>query len=152
MKQLSIALIFILAVACSSEQTTSETTETKTTIVVNFIDDISSLENIEKGNPIVLFQEQAKDKADKVIKFSKDNISDVLETASNFSSLVIVVGDHTIVKITDIKDCKQSGSWGACMPMAKGFIKKKDLVSQEDYINNIIGRPDSQERVAYFFE
>jgi ABC-type phosphate/phosphonate transport system substrate-binding protein len=152
MKQLAIALLFILAVACSSEQTSTNTQETESTLVADFISDISSLEEIEKGNPIVMFQEQAEGQADKTMSLSKDNISEVLETAKSYSSLVIVVEDHTIVKIDDVEDCKASGSWGACMPMAKGYIKKKDLVSQKDYINNIIGRPDAQKRVVYFFE
>lgn len=153
MKQLSIVLLFFLAVACSNSETTkTDEKTTESTIVTDFIDNISSLEAIEKGNPIVLFQKQANDKANKIIKFSKDNIQDLLETAKAYKSLIITTGDHTIVKITDLNDCKQSGSWSACMPMAKGYIKKKALVYQEDYINNIIGIPDNQERVAYLFE
>ena len=48
-------------------------------------------------------------------------------------------------------DCIQSGSWGACMPYAKGYIKKGSLIEKEDYINNIIGIPDSQLRKVYLF-
>ena len=152
MKHFAIVLLFFLAVACGSEKTDNSNTETNTNIVADFLNNETSLEDIEKGNPIVLFKEQAKEEADKVIHFSKDNIETLLSEAENYKYCVITTGDHTIVKITDLSDCIQSGSWGACMPVAKGYIKKKALVSQEDYINNIIGMPDGQDRVAFLFE
>lgn len=127
-------------------------TSSKSALVSGFLNNISSLEDVEgKKNPIVKFQELAANEASEVMSISKDNIEDVLSKAKQYKNCVITVKDHTIVKITDINDCKQSGSWAACMPYAEGFIKKGDLVPQEDYINNIIGLPNSQERTAYFF-
>ena len=124
----------------------------KSALVSGFLNNISSLEDVEgKKNPIVMFQELAANEANEVISISKDNIEDVLSKAKRYKNCVLTVKDHTIVKITDVNDCKQSGSWAACMPYATGYIKKGDLIFQEDYINNIIGLPNSQERIAYFF-
>ncbi len=133
-------------------------TETKTNIDSNsdiiskFLADISILKEVEDKNPIVLFQKLAKDKASKVLTVSKDNMKDILSSAKKYSNCVITTGDHTIVKIIDINNCKQSRSWEACMPFAKGYIKKGEFILQEDYINNIIGIPDSQVRKAYLFD
>ena len=135
-----------------SEPKVEAATSSKSALVSGFLNNTSSLENVEgKKNPIVKFQELAANEANEVMSISKDNIEDVLSKAKQYKHCVVTVKDHTIVKITDVNDCKQSGSWAACMPYAKGYIKKGDLVSQEDYINNIIGLPNSQERTAYFF-
>ena len=75
-----------------------------------------------------------------------------MSSAKEYSNLVITTGNHTIVKIIDINNCKQSGAWGVCMPFANGYIKKGELIWQEGYINNSIGIPDSQVRKAYFFD
>lgn len=154
MKNIALFLLLFIAIsACNNESTESTDLGEKgnTSIVADFLDDISSLESIENVNPIVLFQESAENNAAEVISFSKDNIEDVLSKAKKYKHCVITIEDHTIIKITDIEDCTQSGSWGACMPFAKGYIKKGELVSQNDYINNIIGMPDSQERIMYLF-
>jgi hypothetical protein len=37
------------------------------------------------------------------------------------------------------------------MPKCEGYIKKGKLNYKSNYMNNIIGIPDNQERVAYFF-
>ncbi|NMH87618.1 hypothetical protein [Flavivirga algicola] len=130
---------------------TKTSTNSDSDIISKFLTDISTLEKVENKNPISLFQELAEDKASKVMAVSKDNIKDILSSAKEHSNCVITTGDHTIVKIIDINNCKQSGTWGACMPFAKGYIKKGELIVQEDYINNIIGIPDTQVRKAYFF-
>ena len=38
------------------------------------------------------------------------------------------------------------------MPYAEGYIQKGKLIPQSDYINNIIGRPDLQQRVMFLFQ
>ena len=63
----------------------------------------------------------------------------------------IISGNHTIITVIDYDNCKQSASWGACMPFTEGYIKKGKLEHQEDYMNNIVGLPDSQKRTAYLF-
>lgn len=149
MRNIILSLFVIFIFSCNSN--TKENASSNTNIVADFLNDISSLEDIEGKNPIVLFQESAENKADKIISLSKDNIKDVLDKAKEFKYCVVIVGDHTILKIEDLEDCKQSGSWAACMPSVEGYIKKNELVYQEDYMNNIIGLPDGQSRTAYLF-
>ncbi len=150
MKKLILPIVLLCIIACNSKQG-GESTEANPAVVNNFLADVESFEDIEDKTPITYFEEQAKQMATEVIDFSDDNIADVLETAKSYAHCVIIVEDHTIIKIEDIEDCKQSGSWGACMPIAKGYIKRGDLDYQEDYINNIIGTPDSQTRTAFMF-
>jgi len=64
---------------------------------------------------------------------------------------VVTVGFHTIVKVSDFENCIQSGFWGVCMPYAEGYIQKGSLAPQKDYLNNIIGKPDAQERMMFLF-
>jgi hypothetical protein len=83
---------------------------------------------------------------------SKKNIKKVLIKSKEYSNCVIVTGNHTIVKILSFDNCQQSGSWKACMPTVEGYIKKGKLNYKKDFMNNVIGKPDKQERVAYFFK
>tara|TARA_B100000809_G_C15113108_1_gene521357 strand:+ start:440 stop:901 length:462 start_codon:yes stop_codon:yes gene_type:complete len=153
MKKLLIVLMAVTVFSCSSDETTT-TENTETSIVTNFLNDIASLEaNNTKGqNPIADFIELAKQSADKSASLTKDNLKDLLIEAKDYKHCIVTTGDHTIVKVTDLENCKQSGSWGACIPFAEGYIKKGDLVKQADYMNNIIGRPDDQERMLFLFK
>lgn len=147
MKKFALIAILATTFACNS----TNTTPTETAVVSNFLEDISSLEDDQNKFPIQSFQKVANDQADKVIELTKSNIKDVLKEAEEYQHFVIVVGNHTIVKIEDITNCKQSGSWGACMPYGEGYIRKGKFVHQEDYINNIIGRPGGEKRTVYLF-
>lgn len=131
------------------EETASETVNAS--IVHNFLTDVSSLEKTGMANPITAFQQVAETQADKVITLTKENIQEVLDLASSYKNCVITTDDHTIIKITDLNNCTQSGTWGACMPFVKGYIKKGDLQPQQDYMNNVIGTSETQTRKAYFF-
>ena len=136
----------------SRRKTNTETkANTKSEVVSNFLSNINTLKSVEDQNPITAFQKLAENEANEVFDLSKDNIKDVISSAKGYKNLVITTGDHTIVNITDVNNCKQSGAWGACMPYGTGFIKKGDLILKEDYVNNIIGIPDSQVRKAYLF-
>lgn len=134
---------------CSSGP--KEKTLPQSNIVSNFLSDVTSLESVEGNKSIAMFQEVAKKLAPKVIPISKDNIEDFLKEAKNYKHCVIITGNHTIVKIKDINKCKASGSWSASMPYAEGYVKKGKLSYKQDYINNIIGKPDNQARTAYLF-
>ena len=138
--------------SCSSDVNTNSVTNTETAIVTEFLQDITTLKEVNSKTPIADFQEAAKTSASKILELDKNNIETVLTEAKTYKNCVIITGNHTIVKILDFDDCKQSSSWGYCMPLGEGYIKKGDLVSQEDYINNIIGRPDSQKRPVYLFD
>ncbi len=173
MKHLFWAFAIPCLMACSNDQSAPSTksqaeskgeevaTEVKTSsisasedngVVEQFLSNSNSIKSIKGDNPIEILKNLSEQKADKKIKFGKKNIKSVLEEARDFSGFFIIVEKHTIVKIDDLDNCNPSGSWKACMPFGEGFIKKGDLVIKEDYINNIIGLPDSQNRVAYLFK
>lgn len=142
-------LIFVALIsACSSSN--SESNPSNDSIALNFVNNIESLNSVK--DPIKSFIASANIASSKTSALNKENAGSVFEELSNYKSFVVVVEDHTVVLVTNVQDCKQSGSWGACMPKGNGYIKKGELVYQEDYINNIIGRPDSQKRTVYFFE
>ncbi|WP_370214384.1 hypothetical protein [Mesoflavibacter profundi] len=168
MKHLVYVLILVLAFSCKDNQkekveTTVETTthtetstqntekNTETTADLPFLKDIKSLEKDKSANPIEAFKTKATNIATEVVKLNKDNIKDALAKAKDFKNVVITVDNHTIVKL-DVNDCKPSSAWSACMPKAEGYIKKGDLVYQNDYANNIIGLPDGQERLLFLFD
>lgn len=147
MKNIALFIVALCAFSCSSEKNNNANNQ----IVTDFLENTSTLEAIDNKNPIVIFKEAARENAEESLTITKDNVDEFLEKTKNFKHCVITVEDHTIVKIIDTNDCKQSGSWGGCMPLAEGYIKKGELTAQEDYINNIIGVPDAQTRTAFFF-
>lgn len=149
MKKLNLLLAaFIVLVA------TSVNAQSKVETLKDFLSGIITFEKAElnAGTPIASIKELASTQADKTLDLTKENIKDVLTEAKDYHSVVITVGVHTIVRITDLENCIQSGSWGACMPMGEGYIQKSGLTNKNDYINNIIGIPNSQERKVYFFK
>lgn len=144
-------LAFLFSCGNTSNKSTDSESAKDHSLVLNFLKNVKSLEEIEEGNPIEAFSEQAKEIADVTFSLEKGGAQDLFETAKGYLHCVIVVEDHTIVKIEDFDDCKQSGSWATCMPMGKGYVKRGDLNSEKDYINNIIGTPDDKERTVYLF-
>ncbi|OIQ30955.1 MAG: hypothetical protein BM564_01725 [Bacteroidetes bacterium MedPE-SWsnd-G2] len=169
MKHLFTILMLSVLFACNSDKSNKTETEVhkttespsatekslvkpaKTNTLSTVLTDVKTLSQLEGQNPIVAFQNMAKLEAQKVISISNENINSALDTAKQYKHCVITTADHTLVSITDLTNCKPSGSWGACMPFASGYIKKGDLIYQEDYCNNIIGLPDSQNRTMYLF-
>ncbi len=142
--------LFIAALWLATFSTLQAQTD-NATLVKELLKEFAATEKISSQTPIASVDAMAKKSAAKTISLSKDNISDALSQAKQFKYGIIVVGEHTFVKITDFNKCNTSGSWGACMPYGEGYIKKGALVSQKDYINNIIGRPDGQVRTLYLF-
>lgn len=151
MKKYFLPIILLIFIGCNSDSSNTDS-NSDSEVITNFLKEVRSFEAIDDKAPISYFESLAKESASETIEISDNNISDVLSTAKNYPHCIIIVEDHTIVKISSLDDCKQSGSWGACMPMAEGYIKKGDLEFQEDYINNIIGIPDNQSRIALFFK
>ena len=147
MRLITLFTLLILITSCS-KKTNKESVNSN---VLALLEDITLLENKEYKTPIITFKELVISNAKKSITLTKNNISQSLTEAKNYKYCVIIVGTHTIVKISDLKNCKQSGSWGACMPHAEGYIKKGKLIYKKDYINNIIGLPNTQERTMYLF-
>ena len=142
----------LIIIGCNSKTyPETELFTNKKNIVSEFLRDINSLKSDTNINPIAAFKEMAKDLATEIIVVSKDNIESILIKSRDYSNCVVVTANHTIVKIKSVDDCQQSGSWKVCMPYVEGYIKKGKLDYKKDYMNNVIGTPDRQERVAYFF-
>lgn len=151
-KLLILFLTGFIMVKCDNETNLNNVESViENNTVTHFLVDVKSLESDTNINPIVAFKNLADGIANDKIVFTKENIKEVLINSRDYTSCVIVTANHTIVKIESLDDCQQSGSWKACMPKCKGYIKKGVLNFKEDYMNNIIGIPDNQERVAYFF-
>ena len=149
----NIAILFfasVVIIGCDSK-TKLKGDGNENNVVSNFLSDVKSLEIDTNTNSIVAFKELAEEIADNKMVISQKNIKKVLIKSKDYSNCVIVTGNHTIVKIISFDNCQQSGSWEACMPFVEGYIKKGKLNYKKDYMNNVIGTPDGQQRVAYFF-
>ena len=149
----NIAILFfasVVIIGCDSKTKLKEDGN-ENNVVSNFLSDVQSLEIDTNTNSIVAFKELAEEIADNKMVVSKKNIKKVLIKSKDYSNCVVVTGNHTIVKIISFDNCQKSGSWEACMPLVEGYIKKGKLNYKKDYMNNVIGTPDGQQRVAYFF-
>ena len=142
---------FLIAGCNSKTDINPERDKVQDNIVSRFLSDVKSLESDTNTNPIVAFKELAEEMAKDKMVISKKNIKKVLIKSKEYSNCVIVTGNHTIVKIISFENCQESGSWKAFMPSVEGFIKKGKLNFKKDFMNNVIGIPDNQERLAYFF-
>lgn len=140
-------------VSCENSTATNNiaTNKEKPNTVSLFLADVQSILSDTNKNPIVTFSKLAKDISEKNIRLKKNNIASALEEAKEYSNGVIVVENHTIVKLISFDDCQKSGSWGVCMPKGEGFIKKGNLNYKSDYINNIIGTPNSKKVTLFLF-
>jgi hypothetical protein len=148
-----IAILFFassLIIGCDSK-TNLEVDGNVNNVVYNFLSEVKSLESDTNINPIIAFKELAEEISDTKMVVSKKNIKKVLIKSKKYSNCVIITGNHTIIKIISFDNCQPSGSWEACMPLVEGYIKKGKLNYKKDFMNNVIGAPDKQERVAYFF-
>jgi len=143
--KLLILLIFITSCSKTSKQ------ENHNTIEIEILKDIKTFKNKDVKTSIISFKKFADLEADKSITLSKKNITSSLTKAKKYKYCIITVDVHTIVKILDFKNCQQSGSWGTCMPMAEGYIKKGVLTYKKSFINNIIGLPNNQGITMYLF-
>lgn len=138
----------MLAVSAYSQENKSE-------ILSNFLNDILTIEaaNLTSSEPIAGLAALAAEQSVKSMELTKENVEDALKQAAGYAHSIIIVGAHTVVRITDLNDCRRSGAWAACMPMGRGYVQKAGILHQkQDYINNIIGIPDQQTRTIYFFK
>ena len=150
MKIQTIALTCLVFLAAQSFAQQS-----KVEVLQSFLGDVIVLDanSVNEQEPLITVSELAAEKAAKSIEITKENIESALTEAKSYKTSIIIVGRHTIVKITDLDDCVQSGVWGTCMPKGIGYIQKTGALNEkEGYINNIIGIPDGQERTLFLFE
>ncbi|MCB0838184.1 MAG: hypothetical protein KDD99_16035 [Bacteroidetes bacterium] len=112
---------------------------------------------LAEKQPIKKAEEQIQASARETIVISKDNIDEALEKAHGHTTMIVVSNattPHTIILITDHDKKLASGSWGTKMPWGKGFTQKGgEVVTKEEYINNIIGGGSSSWiRTMYILE
>lgn len=147
-----LVLPLALLLAGCGNNANENTIEEQEDHVSLFLNQFQKFGQKTEGNPIETFTAHAERDADKRMELTKGNIEDALKTAQKFNYAVVVTENHTIIRLVDFEDCQQSGSWGACMPKGKGYIKRGEMESQNDYINNLMGKPDKQKRVLYLFK
>lgn len=148
MKKLILPFLALALVACAGK---SKVQRSDVELVHAFLSSPKSLIDASQANPITAFQNGAVETADQIIKITINNMEEVLVKAKEYKYCVITTSNHTILLIDNLSDCKNSNSWKTCMPHGKGYIKKGELEFKADYANNIIGRPDDQERTVYLF-
>lgn len=147
-KTILLVCLLFLTLSSFSQQSRSEILQQFLSGIIQLSDDA-----LNHSEPIAGITELAHEQAAKNIEITKESIASVLAEARNYNTLLIITGRHTIVKITDLDNCIQSGAWGACMPEGAGYVQRSGgLNKMEGYINNIIGLPDAQKRIAFFFE
>lgn len=146
MKRTMLFTMIIAIGIYANSQSNAETLKT-------FLSDVISFEEVtlDANRPMSKIRQLASVQADTFFVVSKDNMDSVLKTALAYQHCLIFTGSHTIVRVVDLNDCIQSGSWGACMPMSEGFIQRGEMEKKADYSNNIIGMPDKQKRVLFLF-
>jgi hypothetical protein len=119
------------------------------------VDDVIQIDpdKLSGSEPISQLAKVVADKAYKTISLNKSNMSESLDEARNYNKVLIIVGTHTLIKIKNFDDCQKSTAWGACMPKGVCLTQKGgDFEKETDYINNLIGLPDGQNRKMFLFK
>jgi len=132
----------------------SQAQESKTTVLKEFLSDIINLDDkvFNEALPITSFKQLAQDNAAEIIKITHKNIKLALSEAKRFKHCLIIVENHTLIRIVDYEDCSPSNCWATCMPLSKAYIQKAGLLNEKkDYLKNVLGCPDSQKRMIYLF-
>ncbi len=127
--------------------------DNKAELVKGLISDVIKVEpgDLNEQSPISSINKLVFAQAEKTISLTKENIEKSIQEAKSYKSCIITVGIHTIVLVSDINNTTFSGSWDCRMPYGKGYVQKGAMNFKEDYINNIIGVPDSQRRMMFLF-
>jgi hypothetical protein len=107
---------------------------------------------IPESSAIAAISQLAAEQAETTIEFNKENVVEAFSKGQDYSKAIIIVNQHTIVKITNWADCIASGAWETCMPKGEGFVSSGGLTAKNDYINNIIGTSENQKRILYLFK
>lgn len=142
----TLLLITLLAVNTLAQQGKDATIKEFTSGSVSFEEG-----ELNQNSPIASFNKVAYAQAAKSVVLTKDNMKSSVAEMSNYKTCFVTVGTHTIVKITDLNKKVMSGSWGCKIPFGEGYIQKGELMHKQDYLNNIIGMPDSQRRMLFMF-
>ncbi len=128
--------------------------QSKDAVIKEFAAGVVSFEEgeLNEHSPIASFNKVAYSQAEKSIVITKENMAQSITEAAGYKTCIITVGTHTIAKVTNFGKSVMSGSWGCKMPYGQGYIQKGTLSFKEDFLNNIIGIPDTQRRMMYLFK
>ncbi len=148
MKLVFTSLLFVMFLGNIKSQ------ENKADLIKSLTEGLIQVElsDLNESSPISSINKLAYEQASKSVVLTKDNIAESLKEANSYSAFIITVGVHTIVIVKDYSKSRMSGSWGTKMPWGKGYIQKGSLNYKEDYINNLIGIPDTQRRMMFLFK
>ncbi len=126
----------------------------KDVTIIEFTKGVVSFQEgeLNQHSPIVSFNKIAYAQAAKSIVITKDNLASSLLEAAAYKTCIITVGTHTITKVIDLNKKVRSGSWACKIPYGEGYVQKGELIYKKDYLNNIIGVPDSQRRMMFLFK
>lgn len=153
MKMILKPILGLLVMCCIFANYSCDSKTAKADTLTSFLEGVIDTQGskINLNEPIISIRTLAQAQAEKSIQLSKANINAALNDAREYKYALIIVGKHTLLKITDFDDCKKSTSWGANMPYAEGYVQKDGLTKKSDYLNQLIGKPDSQSCVMYLF-
>ncbi|WP_075590043.1 hypothetical protein [Labilibacter marinus] len=143
----TLLLIALFMVNISAQKGKDVTIKEFTAGVVNFEEG-----ELNQHSPIASFNKVAYAQATKSVVITKENMASSVAEMTNYKTCFITVGTHTIVKVSDLNKKVMSGSWGCRIPFGEGYIQKGELLFKQDYLNNIIGIPDSQRRMLFMFK
>lgn len=139
--------VFGMILSLTAQESKDVTIKEFTEGIVTFSDG-----DLNVSSPISSFNKIALEQASKSIVLTKENMAASLLEAKKYKACIITVGVYTIVKVSDFSKTIMSGSWGCRVPFGSGYVQKVTLNFKEDYINNIIGVPNSQRRMMFLFE
>jgi len=137
--------------ACSLS---SQAQNTKITVLKQFLSDLINFDGrvFNEEQPIISISSMAHEKAAEIIIITRENIKLALIEAKTFKHCLIIGEHHTLIRIIDNEDCSPSNLWRTSMPLSRAYIQKKGVLDEKkDYLNKLIGRPDSQIRTMYLF-
>ena len=149
MKKIVLIVFAALGFAtCTSEEKNTGNPE-MTPIVLDFLENPVSIATVT--NPIESFVAGADILAVESYNLEEGNAKLMMTKVAEFKAAVVVVDNHTIALVTNNEECRTSLTWGTCMYYSRGYIKKGEMIYTEDFLNNMIGKPDDQKRTIYFF-
>lgn len=149
MNKISILALLLLSFALTVSA------QEKAVQLQSFIADIVTVsdEKLDVSEPIAPLAELLRSKSDTSLLLNKEGMVEGLSLLESYRFAIIVVGNHTIVKITDKNDIRQSGAWGTKVPKGVALIQRSGVLTEKnDYINNLIGVPDNQKRFLFLFK
>jgi hypothetical protein len=147
-----LSLLLLLTILCFSLSCSQNKKPEKLKGIVDNIIQIDP-DELSGSVPISQLAKIASQKADKTISLTKTNMAESLDEARKYKKALIIVGSHTLIKIKDFDDCQKSTAWGTCMPKGVCLTQKGgDFEKETDYINNLIGLPDGQNRKMFLFK